>query len=1807
PLDFFVVYSSISGVLGNPGQSNYAAANTALDGLVRYRRSKGLPASSIQWGPWADVGMAANMADDGSGMGMIAGEIGMSALEHIIAGGEAVTAVVEINWPVYSKHLPGIPPSLKALAVAGSAHAKSAMRASRFEQEVKGMSDLQRQEQLAATLLEVAQGVAADDSLALDQPLMEAGLDSLAMTEFRRCVQERLGLGAGDLPVTVFFDYPSVAKLSTYLDNQLFSVNAPVGKSLAPFLTKTTTAVAIVGMACRFPGSSPGAGTGAEAFWDMLASGTDAISEIPYSRWDVDAFYDSNPDALEKGYARHGGFIEGAELFDNTFFGISAAEAKTMDPQQRLMLEVGYEALHSAGLSKQMLAGSRTGVFVGCCTDDYSDHVKEVSAYTGTGNSGSMLSNRVSYVLDMNGPSQTINTACSSSLVALHSACRSLQHGECDTALVGGVALLSSPVSIIVRCKAQMLAPDGHCKVFDELADGYVQAEGCGAVILKSLDQAKADGDNILAIVKGSAVGHNGRSASLTAPSGTSQQIAIRSALQEAGVMPEEVSYVETHGTGTALGDPIEFAALKATYGLDRDEHSPLILGAVKTNIGHLEGAAGIAGLVKAVLVLQHQAAPPNLHLNKPNPKLDLEDFPVVFPSTGGLTALSGSGRYAGLSSFGFGGANAHLILEASADLPDMASTEGALYTSRKPFKWRAPSHALLQRTSENVVNNMQATCFTCQFGPRLQGLLSAIKLNNCALLPGFGCLDAAASAFKTLSRSECVSLHDVKLHQPLSVQPSSCITTIMYTDSGRFEVRVCQDDERMLAEGICQDETIPASSSVDLEAISARCSTSVEVDALYSSLSSLGWKFGPKFRRIESIAVGDGEALALVKACDPSMCEEWELLGFGMHPAVMESAMQSISALCEEGSDVFLPAAIGTLTLTGATPGTSLYVHTQLVSSTANKRVAHIRLIDLSSDVVLMEVQDLSLSRIRDGMLAVPAIASPLYTTEWQHCATPERRSPCESVLVLGEAVSGLDMAVIGVEEVGGELGVLSCLKERVWDRLVYVVPVEQDGSSAGVGASAAAVDDLLTLVRCLATADPAQRPPLCVVTQGVFPAGPSGAQADMWQQRWVAGMLRTARIEYADLTLCHLDIDEECFQDLGLLLECFPPTEPEVAIRHGEWYLPRVVQSSIDLDEPCSMGLVEDGTYIISGGLGALGLLLARHMIEEGAGHLLLLSRSGKPKVEVQDVWNELQELSSTVKAAACDVSDAAQVQSLTAVLAAMPPVRGVVHAAGVTSAGMIADHSAASFEKPFSSKVDGAWNLHGLSLSEQWPLDFFLAYSSLASVLGDRNSSSYAAANAALDGFVEYRKSAGLPATSIQWGPWVEAGMAAGAAGAWSTGPMRGVSSKLGNSVLGPIIQSSLTEAIVVDVDWPEFSQLLFASKALLQKVAGRQQTRSAGSGSRIAKEVAGMTQEQRKEHLARVVLEVAQEVCADDQLGLDQPLMEAGLDSLALVEFRRCLQERLGLGSGDLPVTVFFDHPSVAKLSDFLEAQLFAEGASAVPRAMKSATRGSGAIAIVGMACRFPGRSSSPEAFWGMLASGTDGITEIPHSRWDVDAFYDPDPDVPQKGYARHGGFIEGAEMFDNTFFGISAAEAKSMDPQQRLMLEVGYEALHHVGYTKQSLAGSDTGVFVGCCSNDFVSHVTELSAYTGTGTSDSMLSNRVSYVLDINGPSQTIDTACSSSQVAAHSAFRSIQLGECSVALVGGVALLTSPVSVIARCKAQMLAPDGHCKVFDESADGYVPAEGCGAVILKSLDQATADGDKILAVIKGSAV
>ncbi|WP_437758348.1 SDR family NAD(P)-dependent oxidoreductase [Sorangium sp. So ce1389] len=705
-LDFFVLFSSVSSLLGPAGQGSYAAANGFLDGLAQARKAAGLPGLSVNWGAWGESGMASRLEASQKarlseqGFGFLSTAEALALLGEALSRPEAQLAAVRFDAKVLAQRGARLGAKWRDLLPAAP-RAEADSLAARW---AAGTAEIRRTEIDARVRGHVAQVLGlSSSSVDAARPLQELGFDSLMAVELRNRLAAELGQA---LPATLVFDYPTADRLADYLEERLSArAKAKVKPRPATSSSAKQEAIAIVGASCRYPGGVEDI----EGLWRLLDEGRDGTGEMP-PRWDVEALYDPDPEALGKMTTRRGGFLGEVDGFDARFFGIAPREARSMDPQQRLLLEVAWEALEHGGQRAGELSGSETGVFVGWMYTEYGTlgggSLEKLDGYAATGSSGSVASGRLSYLLGLKGPSMTVDTACSSSLVALHLACQSLRSGECDMALAGGVALMLTPRVFVDFSRLRGLSSDGRCKAYDSSADGVGWAEGCSMVVLKRLSDAQRDGDRILAVIRGSAVNQDGRSNGLTAPNGPSQETVIRRALEQAGIAGAAVGYVEGHGTGTPLGDSIELQSLGATLGEGRRGEQRLVVGSLKSNIGHTQAAAGVGGVIKAALALRQERIPKSLHVQEPLRTVGWEELGLRVASEPVPWARGLAPRFAGVSSFGISGTNAHVILE---EAPPERAREAAAPRSAHVLAVSARSASALAELAERHATHLRS------------------------------------------------------------------------------------------------------------------------------------------------------------------------------------------------------------------------------------------------------------------------------------------------------------------------------------------------------------------------------------------------------------------------------------------------------------------------------------------------------------------------------------------------------------------------------------------------------------------------------------------------------------------------------------------------------------------------------------------------------------------------------------------------------------------------------------------------------------------------------------------------------------------------------------------------------------------------------------------------------------------------------------------------------------------------------------------------------------------------------------------
>jgi acyl transferase domain-containing protein/NADPH:quinone reductase-like Zn-dependent oxidoreductase/NAD(P)-dependent dehydrogenase (short-subunit alcohol dehydrogenase family)/acyl carrier protein len=1221
-VDFLVLFSSTSALMGSPGQGNYSAANSALDALAYFYKQQGEKVVSIQWGPWSEAGMAAQKGTverlRSQGIGGVDNALGMSMLSAALATSSSMVVAQPFHWSTYLKQYPRLPAFLMKFGKeAKSTKPKAAGARAQVSENVW------TPDRVLALVREVAMDVVGSADLADASPLMEAGMDSLSAVEFRNRIQthlpdvkmpntlifdyptiaaikgyivEQVGpvtvgaqaplasgwtqarivalvretamdvVGSGDLsdnaplmeagmdslsavefrnrivaelpdvkmPNTLIFDYPSIAAIGNYVMEQLGPAVMPVASAglLAP--TAADEPVAVCGLACRFPA---GCDT-PEVYWDKLLARVDGMIEIPYSRWDINEYYDENPGQIGKMYTRKGAFIEGGDLFDAAFFGIGGAEVKSMDPQQRLLLEVSYDALHRSGGSKDSLMGSDCGVFIGQTTNDWvqlsGKSFDHATPYSGTGMSASVSAGRISYILGLKGPSYSVDTACSSSLVALDNAVSNLRRGRCSTAVCSGVNMMLSPGTYISFSQARMLSPDGRCATFDESANGYARGEGCGAAVLKLLSAATSEFREVLALVRGTAVNQDGRSSSLTAPNGPSQQDVIRAALKDAQSEPLDVNYVECHGTGTALGDPIEVGALKGVLAPGRAADSPVVLGCAKSNIGHLEGAAGVAGLVKAVLAIQKKTVPPNIHFKKLNPHIDIDGFPVVMP-TSQVALPANKPIVAGLSSFGFGGTNSHVVLGEAPAQDNPRPLRGPMEYNRQPYPWRETGPRMLRRKIE--VDGKPGFEVTIQ--DDLYKVVSEHVVFGSIVVPGVVYVEMALESVRMLFGPDTY-LRDMEMMFPLVVpwqkegrDPGTLVKLrFVMIGADRFALQSMPGGDAAPpithAEGDI-GRGLPEVPTVDSEDLKFTCSEKVQSAAVYKKIHDLGLYLGPQFQVAKDATISPDREDIL---CRLQLTEDVPNNGYVMHPAVLDGTIHSVgthAATCNTTSlRVFGGVkSVSIFSTRDFSKDTQFWVHINVSETTEQEQTFTCTIFTDEGDVLFV-LGDVAFRKVLPEQIQAaikaqkPADAQRIYEVEWiPGTGDADFVAEDDKMLVVRPALAG-DLAGLPVtQSVMSVEDAVSAMQSGSFTKVVSFAPLEEDSSPADV------LDGAMRLIQAVGAQPVAERPALFFCTRATqmrdqvnIPIH-AGVWASRAQRAWSTKVRRLAALTWPRLAM--------------------------------------------------------------------------------------------------------------------------------------------------------------------------------------------------------------------------------------------------------------------------------------------------------------------------------------------------------------------------------------------------------------------------------------------------------------------------------------------------------------------------------------------------------------------------------------------------------------------------------------------------------------------------------------------------------------
>ncbi|WP_437996726.1 SDR family NAD(P)-dependent oxidoreductase [Sorangium sp. So ce185] len=1745
PLDLFLLHASAMPLLGAPGDASAAAADAFVGALAHHRRSLGLPALTVDWGLFAEEtaaegrhGAAARLSRGGAGL--LTEADALAALERLLGAGAAQAGVLRFDLRRWLEFYPtaAASPFWEQLRREGDRAKPRAPEISRLRAALDGAAPEERPALVEGFVREVAARVLRLDPGSIDRhvPLNDLGINSLMSLELRNGLEAGLGLS---LPSTLLWTYPHVAGLSAYLVEQLGAGAQPAPAPAQPAPAQPAAApdvepIAVVGLACRLPGG----GDDPEAFWRALEDGVDAIQRIPAARWPDDAIPDGPPGT------RWAGLLDSVDGFDARFFGISPREAMSLDPQQRLLLEVAWEAFEDAGQPADRLLRSRTGVFVGMAAQDYQHRVasldpRQLDAYCATGTLASTAAGRLSYVFGLEGPSMTVDTACSSSLVAIHLACQSLRSGESDMALAGGVSLILSPLTMSLMGQTNALSPDGRCKTFDAAANGYVRSEGCGMVVLKRLSDAQRDGDRIWALVRGSAVNQDGRSSGMTAPNVLSQQALLRQALESARVSPSQVGYVEAHGTGTSLGDPIELTALKEVLGGPRPDGLPCWIGSVKTNIGHLEAAAGVAGFIKVALSLRHELIPRHLHFQTLNPRISLEGTPFAVPAAPLAWPSGGAPRIAGVSSFGISGTNAHVVLQEPP--PAAPALEGRASVVLLPLSARSPAalsalaeayrrfledpsgapadladvaytasvrrvhHEHRLAVAGGSRQELAALLAACGRGEEAAGVArgdarAGARPRVVFVFPGQGsqwpgmgrqllaeepvfrealtACDAAIareagwSLLEELHAGEERSrLAEIDVVQPAlfaigvalsalfrawGVEPDAVVGHSMgevaaahvagaltLDDAARVVCRrskllrrisgagamalveLPMEQARQLASGYAGRVSVAVSNSerstvlsgeplaldeilADLAQRGVFCrrvkvdvaSHSPQVDPLLDELRAALEGLAPGAARVPMRSTVSGEICrgeelgpaywarnlrdpVLFSGAVQRLADEGPALFLEMspHPILAPAIEEGLRAKAPGGAALpsmrrerdekrCLLEALG-----------ALYARGYPVDW-ARQHPSGGRCVSLPAYPFQRErywIDEAPRAPLPEGRPAAPDDDDELlYAVAWERRA-PEpahgdgRRSHRGAWLVLADRTgTGAELAELlrtrgdaCVVAVAGEVTArhgagLYELDPRDPMAFRYLLEDAFGGGPAcrgvvhlwsldaqgpdGVTLETLERDQRLGTLSATFLAQALVRrawrdaPRLWLVTRGaqaVAEAAPvSVSQAPL------LGFGRVLASEHPELRCTRVDLPPaRAPEDAASLARELDATDDEdhIALRAGERYVARLARAALRERRAGGVALRPDGTYLIVGGLGGLGLSLARWMVDRGARHLVLAGRSGASD-EARRAVDALEARGARVTAAQADASRREQVAELLAAIDRRgPPLRGVVHAAMVIADSTVMEQSAERFWKTMAPKMHGAWNLHELTAGT--PLDFFVMYSSVASLLGAPGNGNYTAASVFLDALAHHRRALGLPALSIDWGLFSDVGIAVRQAD---------IMGRVGDRGMDTLTEADglrmLERLFAADV--PQIGVVRFNAHRWLESYPSvarwrywdrltRERPRAAPRSSDIVRVREALERELPEERRFRLQGHLREQLgrvlrVEPAAIGPLEVFASLGMDSLTSLEFRNRLESSLGLS---LSATLLFTYPNIASLADHLLAEIEAADAPA----------------------------------------------------------------------------------------------------------------------------------------------------------------------------------------------------------------------------------------------------------------------------------
>jgi acyl transferase domain-containing protein/acyl carrier protein len=1704
--------------------------------------------------------------------------------------------------------------------------------------------------------------------------------------------------------------------------------------------TSEDTAIALIGMSGRFPGAH-----NVSEYWQNLVK---SVKSIRFFSDEELLSAGVSPELLaQPNYVKAGATVDDIEMFDASLFKYAPHEAELMDPQHRLFLECAWEALEDAGYDPERY-NDLIGVFAGSAMSTYllrnilphSQAMNDINTMQAAlGNDKDSLASRVSYKLNLRGPSIAVQTYCSTSLVATHLACQSLLNYECDMALAGGVALSIPQVAGYLYEEGGILSPDGACRTFDAQGQGSVMSNGAGVVVLKRFEDALADGDQIYAVLLSSCVNNDGSiRVSYTAPGLRGQTDVIAQAISDAGIETESIGYIEAHGTATMLGDSIELAAMKKAFARTTQKKQFCAIGSVKPNIGHLDRASGVAGLIKAALALKYKVLPPSLDFVSTSEDIDLENSPFYVNTSTQPWEVQDFPRRAGVSSFGIGGTNAHVVLEEAP--------ERVLSNPSSPwqlFLLSAQTEQALQRATHNLATflhkdaeiSLADAAYTLQVGRSAfshrrfvvgqnrhevfsaleksdQTATSAYQVNRdrpaVFLLPGTdkqptalaqelyqtepafrSAYDQCSIQFEKLKGWDIVAALTLpeqavnQLYQaPITFAIEYALAQLLKT-WGLSPQAVLGYGPGALVAG-CLAEVFTLEDALKLVAAAGSLSA-ISKDEQRAELAALVSTFTLRPPTLPLLSPLTGNGLSDQQATDPTYWlqaigqtehivagidsllarAEYVLIEVGQsqtngqaRPSVSEHLVQLMPAFSasqeQPAPRAALLTALGQLWLAGVT------IEWQNLYKTESRQ-------RVSLPTYPFERKRYWIEAPHEQKAVAPPPARKKQITDWFYRSRWEQAALVNTSPVVPQNWMIMPDATGVGERIAERLQQQGHLVVRVYpgshfsqtaDAVFQLRPGESDDYTQLCTALAAQqkfpshvwhgwniTDEIAELATPAETFRAYQEQGfysllylaralsnhlfdtnLHMLVFSTHTQAVTGQETLQPEKATLLGASKVISQEPLNITCRCVDIEtdgsDEQSADLvaQYLVECLHPQADQiVAYRAGQRWVQKYEAVPLAPASPETARLRHEGVYLITGGLGGIGLALAAYLAKTVKARLILVGRSPLP---ARDTWQDLLQSSKTdehlkhkissilqieeqggvVMLCQADIADDAQIQSVVqSVIEIFGTLHGVFHAAGVTDPDTfktVDQLTSEDCEIHFHSKVYGTYALQQALAGRD--LDFCLLFSSLSAVLGGLGFAAYASANVFLDAVAQrYNQETKQRWLSVNWDTWLvnaEAQRSTGATvAAFAMTPDEGIEALL---------------RVLASEDMHLVHSTGDLEARLRQWV--RQEPQLEINQSRFAQHNAagqfvGEDYEQQ-------ITQILQQALGVEHIGLDENFFDLGGNSLIALDVIARLKK---VFRRPIPAVALFEAPTISALAEYLRPSRVEtdEGADVLQQRRDRARRDvkQDDIAIIGMTCRFPG-ATNVEQFWQNLCQGVESITSFTDEELlaaGVEPWIVSDP-----GYVKARPVLDQIDQFDAHFFGYSAREAELTDPQHRLFLECAWEVLEQAGYDCQSYEGL-VGVFGGTNISTYLLSLVmsdkseQLQSIDGfqiviSNDKDS-LTTAVSYKLNLRGPSFAVQTFCSTSLVAVHLASQSLLRGECDMALAGGVSIRVPNRVGYMYQEGGQESPDGHCRAFDEQSQGSVLGDGAGIVVLKRLADALEDGDTIHAVIKGSAV